>query len=486
LKAINYVPGMRPLFSPITLVGAVIPRTWWNPGHNWAWDTRHKSFFSHTHDIISMVPIIYGKACFYTCSVDVLRQLLGNESKTHLMKPQEYTLTSITGDNVASVNGDVWRRHRRVVAPAFNAKTSSLVREETSKLYHEVVQSEGWNKQDIVYLPSVNEFMLKYALIIVARCAFGLPMAWRTSSDASSHDMDLGEAISIITSRIFYKLILPSWAFKLPIKSIRHVDTAWSTFVNIVKESIRARKEVLAGESEDMTGDVLGRLVKSVEVEGKYKLSEEEVMADIFTILFAGHETTASVLSATMICLALYQDEQQKAYEEIKIDTVSKIEDSNQLPHLQACFQECGRLYPAAFMVAREMAEDVPVRVMRPEEHIIVLPKGSQIILELIGIHHNPNVYSEPETFRPSRWYGVSDPDLPMFGFGPRACVGRKFAHTEAVTFLAHLLYDWELHVDLKDGESVQDYKNRVLGNARMIGTAFCICPVGLTMKRRN
>ncbi|KAF9003889.1 cytochrome P450 [Cyathus striatus] len=489
LKAVHYVPGLRPLFSPTSLLGAILPSTWWNLGHNWSWNLRETSFFNHSHDVISMVPILHGKTCFFTCSVDVLKQILGNEGKTHLTKPQDITLSSITGDNVASVNGDTWRRHRRIVAPAFNAKTYALVREETAKLYEEVVQNEGWDSQDTILIPSLHDFMLKYALIIVARCAFGLPMSWRSPAESSLKGMKLSEAISIVTKSIIARLILPSWAFKLPISSLRHIDRAWETFTGIVKDSVRKRKEALSEEMEGATGDVLGRLVQSFDGEGKYNLSEQEVVADIFTVLFAGHETTASVLTATMACLALYKDEQLKAYEEIKgafsEHGVLNIDDSNQFPHLQACFQECGRLYPAAFIVARETSDDLPIKVMRPRESTIVLPKGSRIVMDLISIHHNPYVYENPKKFRPSRWYGVLEPDLPMFGFGPRACVGRKFAHTEAVIFLAHILHDWELDIDLKEGETIYDREQRVLGCAGMQGTAFSIGPVELRLKKR-
>ncbi|KAF8993184.1 cytochrome P450 [Cyathus striatus] len=484
MKAVSYVPGLRPLFSPTSLFGAIFPSSRWNLGYNWTWTQRETSYFNHSHDIISMVPILSGKACFYTCSVEVLKQLLGRESKTNLARSQDFTLV---GDNVASANGDMWKRHRRIVAPAFNKKTSILVRDESAKLYDEVAQEKGWHEKDTVVISSMYDFMLKYALIIVARCAFGLPMSWNSPSEPTVQGMQLGEAISIVTKTIVPRLFFPTWTFKLPIKSLRHVDTAWDTFTRIVKESIQQRKDALS--IDDSTTDVLGRLVQSSEAEGKYSLSENEVVADIFTILFAGHETTASVLTATMICLALYKEEQFKAYEEIKNafskDGTLNIDDPSELPHLQACFQECGRLYPAANFLARETAEDLPIKVTRPKEATIVVPKGSQIILDLVSIHHNPHVFENPEMFCPSRWYGVSEHDLSMFGFGPRACVGRKFAHMEAVTFLAHILREWELDIVLIEGESICKYKQRVLGSAGMEGTAFSIGSAPVKLKKR-
>ena len=72
-----------------------------------------------------------------------------------------------------------------------------------------------------------------------------------------------------------------------------------------------------------------------------------------------------------------------------------------------------------------------------------------------------------------------------MFGSGPRSCVGRKFAITEAVTFLAHLLQDWRLDIKLKEGETRKAYEERVMGVGVNQGTAFSVGPVGIEMIRR-
>src|ERR1700735_1920035 len=94
------------------MTGAIIPTNFWNLGYGWPWVYRktcayialcHRfyltvclaAFFNFTHDIISIVPIFTGTSSFYTCSVDILKQLLGNETKTHLVKPLELTLPQL-------------------------------------------------------------------------------------------------------------------------------------------------------------------------------------------------------------------------------------------------------------------------------------------------------------------------------------------------------------------------------------------------------
>lgn len=74
---------------------------------------------------------------------------------------------------------------------------------------------------------------------------------------------------------------------------------------------------------------------------------------------------------------------------------------------------------------------------------------------------HDPHVFPDPESFKPSRWSGVSEQNLTMFGIGPRSCIGRKFTQVEALTFLAPFLRDCRWHTAAgRDPSSVrgEDY----------------------------
>jgi len=72
-----------------------------------------------------------------------------------------------------------------------------------------------------------------------------------------------------------------------------------------------------------------------------------------------------------------------------------------------------------------------------------------------------------------------------MFGAGPRACIGRKLAHTEAVLLLAHILRDWVLDVDLVPGETRSEYEKKVMKVGNFAGTILPIDTVSLKIRRR-
>lgn len=73
-----------------------------------------------------------------------------------------------------------------------------------------------------------------------------------------------------------------------------------------------------------------------------------------------------------------------------------------------------------------------------------------------------------------------------MFGAGPRTCVGRRFAQTEAVCFLAHFLRDWQVETVVFDGETKEACFERIMSGASMYGTAFGLGEVPVKIRARR
>ncbi|KAJ7163150.1 hypothetical protein C8R46DRAFT_1221941 [Mycena filopes] len=152
-----------------------------------------------------MVPLLVGRPCYYVGSVDVMKQLFGQEGKVQLVKPLELTTAKIWGDSIASSSGDMWKRHRRIVGPAFNAKNYSLVAVESVQ---------------------INSLILRFTFIIMARCGFGLPVSWETEKDGSETSA-LEDALSIASNTLIPRFIIPRWAYSLPFKKLHEIDAAW-------------------------------------------------------------------------------------------------------------------------------------------------------------------------------------------------------------------------------------------------------------------
>lgn len=98
---------------------------------------------------------------------------------------------------------------------------------------------------------------------------------------------------------------------------------------------------------------------------------------------------------------------------------------------------------------------------------------------------YDSEIFAEPDSFKPSRWYGAHEPDLNVPSLGSRSCLGRKFAMMEAVCLLALLLRDWKVGVLLLDGETEEQWKDRVL-HGGLIGLGYGVHNMSITLTKRT
>ncbi|KAJ7226872.1 cytochrome P450 [Mycena pura] len=508
LHAHGYVKGARPLLDPHSFPGNAIPSNWWHMGFMWPWIRRKHAHFNHTHDLTTLIPLLSGGGAYFAASVAVARQVWGNEAKTHLVKPKDFTTESVWGSSVASANGDDWKRHRRVVAPAFTHKMFSKIVEESALVYD---QMKGDFCTTDVHLTNLHALLLRYTFVTICRCGFGMSVDWKQSSSRDEVAV-FDRALSVASGTIIPRLIFPKWVWRLPIQrrvcasyhfpptltaqcSLRKIDDSWKTVLTLLDAITASRQAQYAARKslgDDEIDDLFTKLVSSTDGAAKYALEPPDVdkTANMMSLLFAGYETTGSALMSTLVLLGLHPEEQDAAYAEI-IREIPSAENMSlpailNLKHVLACMHEAHRLVPATITLPRDVPEDIILHSTRPVERNVLVKKGSRVIVDIMAVCHNPHDFPAPEAFRPARWYGVPDPDVIMFGAGPRMCVGRRFAQTEAVSFLARFLRDWRVETPLRDGETRAAAMERVMAGASMCGTAFALGEVPVRIVARK
>ncbi|KAJ7572134.1 cytochrome P450 [Mycena floridula] len=463
-KQLGWTNGMNVLFAPISLIGPLLPESRLNPGLGWHWKRRHLVYQQYGSENISVVPFLHGRSFLYTSSLEVASQVLS--SRAPFVKSVELvSAVSQYGTNLFTANGMEWRRHRRIMGPAFTNETYSLIWNETAAIYFEMCTAEGWDNLSTVAVPAVNVLTTKVALMVLARCAFGKPMPWIPDND-SFDVVEFGDALVTVSETFIERLALPRWIYSLPIAHFRKIEKAYTTLTRHIHELIDERRT--HGSDDAPRFDVFSLLIQASEAEGKLALSADELVGNTFFLLFAGHETMSHIWNATIGLLALYDDVQQEIYGDLMNvvgDRSLTYSDSDHLHKVLACFLEAGRLFPAGYLLMREATEDVVLTTY--DEHgfkgSIPLEQGANVAIDLIGLHYNARHFPEPEEYRPSRWYDKPESELSIFSVGPRACIGRKFATTEACCFLSHLLRDWKLQIILESGESREQWRARVL-----------------------
>ncbi|KAF8068990.1 cytochrome P450 [Lyophyllum atratum] len=497
IRSVSGLPGYRVPFQPLAPPGALIPTSWWNPGLRAHWTWRKTMYNKFQNESFSVVPFIMGAPSIYSSNLDVIRQVVSGDQKTSWAKSEAASRVLIKwGQNlVGAWDMDMWRKHRRVMGPAFNNKLYEMVWAETVHTYRQMEAIEGWHGKDTIDIPVMQKHTTKLALLIIAKCGFGFSFEWSAPPIGPDGTMSIQEALRILADSYIVGLMAPDWVRYLP--GFGHIRKAFDQFSTFMHREVEARTAEVRNEEEsaDERVDAFTMLVKANEQEtGKLRLSDQEVIGNVFIMLFAGHETTANTLAATLSLLALHQDIQNEVLEQIISvvghDRDPAYKDYDDLYKVLSAFYEGLRLFPAAHIMLREATEDTVLHLPNPvgQEGTtpLAIQKGTNIVLDMVGTHYNARYFEDPEEFRPSRWYGTSNESesFPAFSIGPRACIGRKFATTEAVVFLAMLLRDWRIEPGLGKGETVDGWRRKVFEKP-MIGLTMAVADAPVRLVRR-
>ncbi|KAF8345234.1 cytochrome P450 [Amanita rubescens] len=460
LKTVQNYPGPRVGFHPLSLFGNVLlPRTWWNPTVLYPWTNRFKCkchlpiqrgflYKQYDTDTVCFVPFLYGPPMIYTSNLEVSRQIASNGPGASFVKPYIGGAALLRwGMNVFSANGETWRKHRRIVSPSFNNTLYEHVFDETITVFRDMVTSEKWSDQNEVHVPIFQQLTQKFALLVIENCGF-----------ANDGSMSLQKAMQIVNDNIALTVFAP-WVMSLPLG-------------NFMQSQVDERRALVQNsKGAELGRDAFTMLVQANEDEAaKYKLSKQELIGNVYTFT----QTTATSLASTIAYLCSYPDIQDELVEEIEsvigYERDPTMEDYPKLNKVLSAFLEAySHDSSPVHVMIRESAEDTVLKIPKPVGQegytMLPIPKGTMVTSDTIGLGYNPRYYDEPEKYKPSRWYHTENVESELFtGFsvGTRACIGRKFAVIEAVTFLTMLLRDWRVEPLLKSGESQDEWTKRV------------------------
>ncbi|CDF35397.1 cytochrome P450 family 97G-CYP97G1 [Chondrus crispus] len=212
-----------------------------------------------------------------------------------------------------------------------------------------------------------------------------------------------------------------------------------------------------------------------VELRGE-ETTNKQLRDDLMTLLIAGHETTAAVLTWATAELAKHPEIMRKAREEIETvlgDRLPTYKDVAKLPYIRRIIAETLRLYPAPPVLIRRLLEDTTLPKGGSPE-VTNLPRGSDIFINVYSLHRSPALWDDPEIYDPDRWLkpksnpGVEgwagykpasglEEGTPLypnevnadfaflpFGGGSRKCVGDHFAVLESVVALAMVIRQFD------------------------------------------
>ncbi len=182
--------------------------------------------------------------------------------------------------------------------------------------------------------------------------------------------------------------------------------------------------------------DILNLLLTATDEAGE-NLTDEELRDELMTLLFAGHETTATALSWALYLIHQHPDVYQKLTEELtSLGSSPDPITIFKLPYLTAVCNETLRLYPVGMLTFCRLAKE-PVSLLGYD-----LEAESVVVGSIYLTHRRPDIYPEPEQFKPDRFLNrqFSPYEFIPFGAGSRRCIGVALAQFEMKLVLATVL----------------------------------------------
>ncbi|EJT98651.1 cytochrome P450 [Dacryopinax primogenitus] len=469
LAVVHHLPGPRYPLGPFTMLSLLLPSSSWNAGATLPLSNRPTLYTKYGLDTVAIVPWLFGNEMVITRSVDVGKQLLGFKNDWD-KTPELVNALAMFGENLFSSYKDRWPRHRRIVAPGFNNKLYAQVWSESIRVYYDMLRSEDWASKSSFEISDVPGLTSKIALYLIASCGFGIPLTWTDTVGEKVRGMTLSQCFDVSANAVILQSVLPQWMWNLPLRHFKKVKEANLALESIVRRIIEKRRsEGPSPSAEANEKDVFSLLLNAndAEKDTKAALTDQELVSNVFLLMLAGHETTSRALGTTIALLACHPESQEKAHDEILRVTGGcrdpTYEDFDALPYTLGCFMEAMRIIPSVISIPRRAMTDTTLRIPEPDGSTSTMPvkQGTVFVTDFTNICFNPAYYTNPESYDPSRWL---DPKLEQginFSYGPRVCVGKKFAQTESLATLAMLMKDYKIQPVLEAGESLAEWRRR-------------------------
>ncbi|KFK36905.1 hypothetical protein AALP_AA4G188200 [Arabis alpina] len=378
---------------------------------------------------------------------EMAKQILSNKFGFFVKTKTRPEVLKLAGNGLAFLDGLDWVRHRRILNPAFSMDKikimNKLMVDCTLRMLNE------WRKQGKTeQVLMMNIEFLRLSADIIAIAAFGSSYGQGIEMFKSQRELQKCCATSITN------LFIPGTQY-LPTPSNLQIWKLDRKVNNTVKRIINERLESKSKnnvESSDYGDDLLGIMLAAGRCnESEKMLNIDEIVEECKTFFFAGHETSANLLTWSTMLLSLHQDWQEKLREEVfnecGKDKIPDAEACSKLKLMNMVLMEALRLYGPVLYMIRSASEDMKLGTLE-------VPKGTTIVLPVVKMHRDEAVWgSDGDRFNPMRFQnGVSraanHPNaLLAFSMGPRACIGQNFALMEARTVLAMILQRFQLNL---------------------------------------
>jgi cytochrome P450 len=354
-----------------------------------------------------------------------VQEILVSKAGTFFKGFSHDTLRLPLGSGLLTAEGSLWRRQRRRMAPTYTPRAvtryAEIMLDATGKM---LARWQALPKGSV--LP-INVEMMRLAMSVISRSVFTI--------DIGQDFAEAGEALATILDFANQRTIAlvnpPLW---LPTPLNRRLKQALETMDAFLYGIITERRNQPSGD------DLLWSLIEARDEETGEVMSEEQLRDEVLITFFAGHETTAQLLTWAWYLLARHPEVEARFHAELDRELGGRSPgsyDVEALPYTRMIMDETLRLYSPVATLARDAVEDTDVGGY-------AVPAGSIVTVTPYITHRHPEFWAQPGSFYPEHFAPEAVKARPRyayypFGAGPRVCLGKHFALLEAALVLAEV-----------------------------------------------
>ncbi|CAL1673962.1 unnamed protein product [Lasius platythorax] len=379
-------------------------------------------------------------------------------------------LESLLGKGLATSTGKQWFHDRKLIEPTFHfsiLNQFAIVMSEKAEILTKCLEREmAKNPEKAI---NILPFLNNVALDIICETAMGVDV--HAQEVENEYTTRLHRASKLAVEREFRPWQWPEWLYDL-LPSGKEYKLLVNKLHKFTKEVIskkkiarQSRNGSTNSKNEDDELDIgkrkriafLDLLLDHNETD-EAPLTDDELMAQVNTFMFAGHDTIAIAITCTLFLLGNNFDHQEKVHEELEevfkdSETPASVKELSQLKYLDRIIKEALRLYPSAPIISRKLVKDVKLGDY-------TLPIGVTLYIHFSLIHTNPQVWSDPKKFDPDRFLPENSKHRHPYAYipfsaGPRNCIGQRFALLEEKTILTAILRKWRVK-SVKTTDAIQ------------------------------
>lgn len=336
-----------------------------------------------------------------------------------------------------STNSDpLWHTARAVLDPAFTREAMAGYFATIDDVVTTV--TDKWLNQSEI--ATATDDATRLTVEIIGRIGFGRSLVDLTTDEPLAGDPTYAALETILQWGSDEANAIPIIDHLRRRNAYAHAKAASNQLFDFAEQTFNTDTAPQPGERPSM----LELMRTSADADGN-RLPDRTIFENVITLLIAGHETTASLISSALYYLARDPelqrsvqadiDAQAATADDLSYDTVSRMRT------IHSVLQETLRLQPPApafFRIAKQ-----PTTVAGHD-----IPAGTSAMIVLPAVHRDPTTWGPTA----NDFDGLRKPPAGTFfrpwGSGPRSCIGRQFALHEASVTLARLLQQATLHPD--------------------------------------